>query len=128
MKSLKALSTILFAFGTLLFATSAFAGGPEVFQAEKCTKCHSVAGAKIEGKKKPFVRDLSAVGAKRDAAWMTKYILGEVGIPSKKDPAKEKTHKAKWKGSDADLGTLTAWLATMKTPAAPPADDEPDEE
>ena len=126
MKSLKAFSIFLVTVGSLLFASTAFAGGPEVFTAEKCNKCHSVASAGVPAAKKPMQRDLSAVGVKHDAAWLTKYIKGEVGKPDKKDPATEKMHKAKFKGSDSDLATLTAWLAAQKTPAPAPA--EPDEE
>ncbi|TNF33869.1 MAG: c-type cytochrome [Deltaproteobacteria bacterium] len=120
MKSLKAFSSVLFAVGSLLFATSAFAGGPDVFKAENCTKCHSVAAEGIEAAKKPYQRDLSAAGAEHDAAWLAKYIKKEVGIPNK--AGEEKMHKGKFNGSDADLGVLTSWLAGLKTPVAPPAE------
>jgi len=123
MKSMRVLSSILFAAGSLLFATSAFAGGPEIFTASKCTKCHSVSNAGIESAKKPILRDLSAVGAAHDAAWLTKFLKKEVGLPGKDG---DKMHKVEWKGSEGDLTALAGWLAEQKTPVKAPA--EPAEE
>jgi len=117
--SLKAFSSILFAAGTLMFASSAFAAGPEVFTAAKCDKCHSVASAGILSGTKPLLRDLSTVGAAHDQAWLTKFVKKEVGLADPKEPGTEKMHKGNFKGTDADLGVLTAWMAGLKT--APPA-------
>lgn len=116
MKSMRILSSVLFAAGTLLFTTAASAGGPEVFAASKCAKCHTVFNAGIKGDKKPIQRDLSGVGVKRDAAWMTKYLKKEVAVA-------DKMHKSEWKGTDADLKALVDWLATQKKAVEnPPAE------
>ena len=110
-----------------LTAPAALAGGPEVFVAEKCTKCHSVTMATIPSAGKPQQRDLSAVGAKYDQAKILAFLKKEVELPTAKDPAKTAAHKFEWKGSDEDLTALTTWLAEQKTEAPPAPEGEGDE-
>ncbi len=68
----------------------------------KCTLCHKI-GAE-GGKLGP---DLSAVGQKRDAAWLAKYLVN----PKIVDP-KNKMPAVKVKGQDLD--DLVAYLLSLK--------------
>jgi cytochrome c2 len=77
------------------------AKGEKVYAAQKCHLCHKI-GA-VGGKMGP---DLSAVGAKRDAAWMEKYLLN----PKMVDP-KNKMPAVKVKPQD--LADLIAYLGTL---------------
>jgi len=116
---------LLFTSGLALAAPSALADGPEVFTASKCTKCHSVAMANLPSASKPQQRDLSAVGAKHERAWLLSFLKREVEGVNPKDPSKTMAHKFEWKGEDADLNTLVDWLAEQKTEAPPaPEGDE----
>ena len=101
-------------------------GGKELFVSYKCTSCHSIETEKIEKKKTEPAEgaapsaeasaapsktsDLSGVGAKKDAAWISKYLM-------KEEKLEEKLHKTKFKGTPAELTALSSWLATLKTPA-----------
>lgn len=67
----------------------------------KCTLCHKIGAA--GGKLGP---DLSAVGQKRDAAWLAKYLVN----PKIVDP-KNKMPAVKVKG--ADLDDLVAYLGSL---------------
>lgn len=113
---------VLLAFaGALLVATTAGAAadpakGKQIFLDAKCNKCHAVASQKIEavaeegdeaeeGAKPP---DLSNAGAdfKKAAdveAWITK-----------KSERDGKKHRATFRGSADDLGSLAAWIMTLK--------------
>lgn len=87
--------------------------GKTIFKASKCSTCHAVKSQSIvkgsgdgtEGKDAP---DLSGVGTKHTAAWMTKYLL-------KKETIDDKKHLKKFKGTDDELETLSNWLATLKS-------------
>lgn len=91
--------------------------GKAIFLENKCNNCHTVAALKIEkkgteeeaseGKVKP--PDLSSVGLERKADWMGRFLMKKETIDGEK-------HKKLWKGSEADLKTLTAWLETQKAP------------
>ena len=70
--------------------------------APKCNLCHKIGAT--GGKLGP---DLSAVGQKRDAAWLAKYLAN----PKIVDP-KNKMPAVKVKG--ADLDDLIAYLLTLK--------------
>lgn len=83
--------------------------GKAIFTAQKCETCHAVSKAGIESKTKSgkmFGGDLSAVIAKVDPAWATKFLKGE----EKKDG---QPHKKKVTASDAEIEALLAWLKTQ---------------
>jgi cytochrome c2 len=111
-----------------LAATASAASTPEgqtIFVKYKCQSCHSIATAGLEKKKaaaedaeeataatadktKKEPPDLSAVGVSHKASWMTAFLM-------KKEKTKEgKLHTKKFKGTDAELKKLTAWLETLK--------------
>ena len=76
--------------------------GKELFSAKKCGLCHTVDGS---GGKKGG--DLSDVGDKRDAEWLTKYMKDPKSLlPEAKMPA--------FKGSDEELQDLVAYLLSLK--------------
>jgi cytochrome c2 len=76
--------------------------GKEVYTAKKCGLCHTVDGS---GGKKGG--DLSDVGDKRDAEWLTKYMKDPKSLlPEAKMPA--------FRGSDEDLQALVAYLMSLK--------------
>ena len=96
--------------------------GEELFVKYKCQSCHSIATAGIEKKKaaaeeaeeataeksKKEPPDLSAVGVAHKADWMAAFLM-------KKEKTKEgKLHTKKFKGTDAELKKVVAWLETMK--------------
>jgi cytochrome c2 len=100
-------------------------GGKELFISYKCTSCHSIETEKIEKKKTEPAEgtapsaeasapqknsDLSGVGAKKDAAWISKYLM-------KEEKLEEKLHKTKFKGTPEELKALSSWLASLKQPA-----------
>lgn len=75
--------------------------GKTVFVEQKCTKCHSAPG--IKGGK----ADLSGVGKRRAAEWMTKWLKKEEQIDGKK-------HKKAFTGTPLELEAVVKWLATLK--------------
>lgn len=97
--------------------------GHELFLKYKCMSCHSIAAAGIEKKKSATAEeaeeataekskkeppDLSAVGVAHKADWMAAFLM-------KKEKTKEgKLHTKKFKGTDAELKKVVAWLETMK--------------
>ena len=110
--------------------------GKKLFVENKCNSCHSIDAAGIEkkkaesqaadakaapaGEKKEAAAektttvpthkapDLSSVGVDQTSEWMGKFLKKEV-------TTKEgKKHMKLWKGTDADLTTLTAWLGEQK--------------
>ncbi|MGH7727111.1 MAG: c-type cytochrome [Candidatus Eiseniibacteriota bacterium] len=90
--------------------------GKALFLEFKCNGCHAVQAAGVEAKKiageepdpKEKPPDLSNVGAKKDAAWMRKYLM-------KQEKLEGKLHKKKFRGTPEQLATITDWLATQKT-------------
>lgn len=76
--------------------------GKEVFDAKKCGLCHTVDGS---GGKRGG--DLSDIGDKKDADWLTKYLKDPKSLmPEAKMPA--------FKGSDEELQNLVAYLLSLK--------------
>lgn len=89
--------------------------GKNVFVVQKCATCHGVSGAglaatvKIESMKGP---DLSGYLAK-DPAATTAFLRLQGEIAGKK-------HKLAFKGSDAELSAVLAWLKEQKPAPAKP--------
>jgi mono/diheme cytochrome c family protein len=76
--------------------------GKELYEAKKCGLCHTVDGS---GGKKGG--DLSDVGDKRDAVWLTNYMKDPKSVmPEAKMPA--------FRGSDEELQDLVAYLMSLK--------------
>jgi mono/diheme cytochrome c family protein len=100
--------------------------GHQVFLKAKCNSCHTLKAAKIEKRKvepadeeeaaattsstKKEPPDLSGAGIKRDATWIEGWLARKELIDGKK-------HKKKFTGTPAEMKTVAAWLATMKTKA-----------
>lgn len=86
--------------------------GKPIFTKYECTTCHSLNAAGVKkqtgAESNEDAPDLSAVGAKRTAAWITNFLLKKETIDGKK-------HEKKFKGSTEELDTLSKWLATMKS-------------
>jgi cytochrome c2 len=78
------------------------ANGEKIYTAQKCSVCHRI-GTK-GGKMGP---DISAVGGKRDAEWLRKYLPN----PKSVDP-KNKMPVVKLKGPDME--DLIAYLLSLK--------------
>jgi mono/diheme cytochrome c family protein len=115
-------------------AASALANGPApaadakdgkaLFLEAQCNTCHTVKAAGIEKRKateadaaeakekksdtKP--PDLSGVGLERKAEWIGKFLMKTEAIKGEK-------HPRKFRGTEADLKTVSEWLGTMKTAA-----------
>ncbi len=94
--------------------------GAKMFVKNRCTTCHSVKAVGIEkkageaeegaaeaakAKRKP--PDLSGIGLDHDAAWFSKWL-------QKKETVEGRTHMKKFRGPDAELKTITTWLASLK--------------
>jgi mono/diheme cytochrome c family protein len=117
-------ASLLLAFA--LGATSASAQaakeskGQKIFMKSHCISCHSVKAVGIEKKtvegdeaaaevaksahKPP---DLSDIGLQHDQAWFAKWL-------TKKENVDGRMHKIKFRGTDAELKTLTTWIASLK--------------
>jgi hypothetical protein len=83
----------------------------EAFEANKCSNCHSIEKLGIARKiqsEKMAGPDLSRIGDKHDAAWITKFVMREVELEGKQ-------HKSEYKGTKEDLQAIAAWLAGMKS-------------
>ncbi len=91
--------------------------GKDLFLQYKCNSCHTLKAHAIvkqadaeeeeakEGDRKP--PDLSGAGKKRTAEWIGKYMLKTVDNDGEK-------HRKKFKGTEAELKTLAAWLESLK--------------
>ena len=76
--------------------------GQKIFTEQKCSVCHN-------GK---MAEDLSSIGTKRDAAWLTKYLAAPPKALDPKNPPKVAMAPVKVKGQDLD--DLVAYLMTLK--------------
>ena len=86
------------------------ADAKDLFVESKCVRCHSIESQGVVATPKAGeedeVHDLSKVGTERTAEWIQKFLRKQEAIDGKK-------HKLKYRGSDADLGTLATWLASL---------------
>lgn len=116
--------------GVFLFAAGARAEeakapkGQDIFLKYRCNSCHTVKAAKIEKRKvegeeeegaaeattakKKEPPDLSDVGLKQKPEWMEGWIMRKELLDGKK-------HMKRYRGTDAELKDLVAWLSTLKT-------------
>ena len=106
------MTALLFCFfASMAYVLADEPAGKTIFTDSKCNACHSIESQQITKKmassKAP---DLSDVGSKHDAEWITKWLKKEVTQDDKK-------HPGTWNGKDEDLKTLSEWLATLKKPA-----------
>jgi mono/diheme cytochrome c family protein len=83
--------------------------GQEVYAAQKCQTCHSIAG---KGAK---ANPLDGVGAKLSADDIKKWITDPVGMTKQSKSTKKPPMPAKWaKLPAADLDALVAYLQSLK--------------
>lgn len=109
-------STVLGVLTAGFFLTSAWsfpdAPGKSIFVQNKCSTCHSITAQGIQKgggeEAKKDAPDLSTVGKKHAADWITKYLL-------KKETLEGEKHLKKFKGPDEDLEALATWLASLKS-------------
>jgi hypothetical protein len=85
--------------------------GMQIFKAQKCTQCHSVAGV---GNKKGT---LDEIGSKMTAAQIKEWIVDPEGSRAKaQPPPTRKPFMKKVKISDGDLDALVQFLSGLKKP------------
>ena len=95
------------------FAAAGGGGAPDgkaVFVAQKCSTCHSVSTAGIAATTKSDKMkgpDLVGLAASHDAAAIRAYLKKEGKID-------DKAHRTAFKGTDAELDALVAWLLKQK--------------
>ena len=95
--------------GVRLTAEGGASGGKEIFTAQKCNVCHSIASQSItQTSKSSKAPDLSNVGGTHLAPWIEQWLKKEVANTD------GKKHAPSWKGTDAEMKTLAEWLATLK--------------
>ena len=99
----------LFAFA-FSFSQTKDLDGKQIFIDSKCNNCHTVTSNEITSKKDDAV-DLSNAGSSGDAQLIQTYLLKEAKI-------NDNEHKMKFKGSEAELNTLSDWLSSLKTESA----------
>ena len=100
--------------------TPAAPDGKQLFLTNKCNTCHTIKAAGIEKKKSEDAEDakeksdkkppdLSSVGLERKADWMGKFLMKTEAIKGEK-------HPRKFRGTEAELKTLSTWLEGQKAP------------
>lgn len=83
--------------------------GEEVYNAQKCSTCHSVAG---KGSK---MSPLDGVGAKLSASDLRQWIVEPVEMAAKTKSAKKPPMPKKWATLPAaDLDALVAYIQSLK--------------
>jgi len=98
--------------GASLLAADAGATAPDgkqIFLDQKCNMCHSVSSAGITPTSKIKAPDLAGLASKEDPAFLTKFLKKAADKNGKK-------HLKQFTGSDAELGTLVAWLQKQTEP------------
>jgi len=100
--------------------TPAAPDGKQIFLTNKCNTCHTIQAAGIEKKKSEDAEDakeksdkkppdLSSVGLEKKADWIGKFLM-------KTETIKGDKHPRKFRGTDAELKTLSTWLEGQKAP------------
>ena len=113
-KTIRILQLAVFTAGVILAgALSASAQdvkkGEQVYAAQKCATCHSIAG---KGKK---TNPLDGVGAKLSADDIKQWIVDPKGMTAKSKSTKKPPMPAKYdKLPPADIDALVAYLASLK--------------
>jgi mono/diheme cytochrome c family protein len=92
----------------LLFSLTASAQGQQVFEAQKCSLCHSVAG-KGNGK-----GPLDGVGSKYPAADLKLWITAPTDMAKKHNATRKPPMKSYASLPAADVDALVAFLQTLK--------------
>jgi hypothetical protein len=120
---------ILFAMLTLVLLagfcfgddTAATPSGKEIFMTAKCNMCHTIESQSIkaemeaeeeeseaeEAEDEATPPDLSDVGSRHEAAWMSNYL-------QKKEMLHEKKHSKRFTGTEEELSQLVTWLSSLK--------------
>jgi mono/diheme cytochrome c family protein len=80
--------------------------GQKIFALQKCATCHPMNGVGMK-----LAPDLGAIGSKRDAAWLAKFLVNPTTLDPKNPPI-VKMMPVKLKGQDLD--DLIAYLLTLK--------------
>lgn len=105
------LLSALVVMGVLTASTSRPASdGKSIFLSNKCSTCHAIQAAGIARSTPATAKappDLSKVGARHNAAWISSFLQKEQTLNGKK-------HALKFKGTDQELGVLAAWLGGLK--------------
>lgn len=83
--------------------------GQELYAAQKCSICHSIAG---QGSK---TNPLDGVGAKLSAAEIRQWIVDPVAMTAKVKSTKKPVMPARWaKLPAADVDALVAYMQSLK--------------
>ncbi|MBA4317364.1 MAG: hypothetical protein C0412_03090 [Flavobacterium sp.] len=102
------IAAVLFLLTVTTQAQDKKATGKDIFQNAKCGMCHGIESEKLATKGK--APDLSNIGSGKKADWITKFLKKEVKL-------NDKAHAMAFRGTDAELTTLSTWLASLKKAA-----------
>jgi hypothetical protein len=92
--------------------------GKDLFVGQKCNKCHKVSTEAIAPlKDKDDIIDLAGVGSGHEVAWFKQWLRKEIDKDSQVKIGEKVKHKGSWKGTDAELDTITAWLKGLNKKA-----------
>ena len=94
--------------GLVLFSLTASAQGQQVYEAQKCSLCHSVAG---KGNAKG---PLDGVGSKYSVADLKLWITSPADMAKKHNATRKPPMKSYASLSAADVDALVAFLQTLK--------------
>lgn len=110
---------------------AAAAKGPDglpIFTRSKCSSCHSIKSQGVVSKRSEAAEpqnaarrkppDLSNVGAEREAKWIAAYLTKQESIEGRK-------HMKLFRGTEAELATLSSWLGGLKAESAAPGKKTP---
>jgi mono/diheme cytochrome c family protein len=102
-----ALLTLTLAAGTVAAQDAKAQKGMQVFAAQKCSQCHSIAGkGNAKGK-------MDGLGSKMTPAEMKEWIQDPVGMAAKNNKDRKPPMKKKAISGD-DVDALVAYLSTLK--------------